>query len=101
MASKQYTDSVIDYNKVDKATIDSLIFYFKDPEWFDKKLQSKEKQIKSIANKYNTIQPIRCIKCDLPFQKLPIHRISGTHVHLNRNLFNGIKLEKGVCHECK
>tara|TARA_Y100001973_G_C4936954_1_gene203740 strand:- start:30 stop:356 length:327 start_codon:yes stop_codon:yes gene_type:complete len=99
-------DSLADYKRMDNAKTLTMEYYFKDPEWFDKidmgnggtrfRVEKNDRTYESTG-----IQPIRCIKCSKPFQKLPVHRSYGTHTHLNINLFKGLLMEKGVCHECK
>jgi len=98
--------SQLEYGRMDKAKQDTMEFYFKDPEWFDKinYVDGRSKiNMEKINKTYERtgIQPVRCTKCNRPFQKLPVHRSYGTHVHLSVSLFDGIILKKGVCHECK
>jgi len=106
MESSFRTMSKLRYDRMDKAKIDTMNFYFKDSDWFDKVnyVDGRSKiNLEKINKTYGRtgIQPIRCIKCSKPFQKLPVPRPYGTHVHLSVSVFDGIILKKGVCHECK
>ena len=98
-------DSMIGYERANKANRLTMEHYFKDPNWFDNVDFFEDRRAKKFAKTTNKnkigIQPMRCIKCKLPFQKLSINRNGRTHIHLNRSLFDGIVLEKGICHGCK
>jgi|TARA_B100000073_G_scaffold347529_1_gene362196 hypothetical protein len=89
----------------DRASRLTMEYYFKDPNWFDNIDFFEDRRLKnydiSLKGKKTGIQPMRCIKCKKPFQKLPVHRGHRTHTYLSASLFDGVLMEKGVCHECK
>ena len=91
--------------KVSKADRLTLEYYFQDTDWFDNTDWKEERRSKSFNrtthNNKHGIQPQRCIKCRRPFQRLAVVRNYGNYVYLNRGVFEGVILEKGVCHGCK
>ena len=99
-------DTILRYKKMNKANKLTMEHYFKDPEWFDMIVMGNG-GTRVRAEKYDMtyeatgIQPMRCIKCSKPFQKLPVSRNRRTHTYLNSDVFNGIILKKGGCHGCK
>ena len=99
-------DTILRHRRMSKANKLTMEHYFKDPEWFDMIVMGNG-GTRVRAEKYDMtyeatgIQPMRCIKCSKPFQKLPVCRNGRTHTYINRDLFDGIILKKGGCHGCK
>jgi len=89
------------YRRKTDANIESLKYYFKDKEWFDKTTYTKGRQFDYWSNKATAIPPKRCPKCKRAFQMLIQNVDHRPYTYLLSALFVNVRLEKEICHECK
>lgn len=94
--------NIADYTKMDDANILTMKYYFKDPEWFDKKGVHAEKISDGQRQGTPVIQPRRCDKCSRVYQNsVRVDKYHPNITYLNTGLFKGIPLKKETCNECK
>jgi hypothetical protein len=94
--------NIVEYENLDIASILTIEYYFKDPEWFDKKGIHAENISSGQRREKPAIQPKRCNKCNKAYQNsVRVDKSHSSTTYLNTGLFKGIPLIKDTCNECK
>jgi hypothetical protein len=97
--------TMADYERADKCIRLTLENYFKEPDWFDSidylDDRRKKRHIESgIESK--SLQPKRCDKCKRVYQKsVRIEKNKPKITYLNRQVFDGVRLIRETCNECR
>lgn len=98
-------DSIMGYERADKASRLTLEYYFKDPEWFDSINYFEDRRKKNhieLGTESKSLQPKRCGQCRKVYQKsVRIDKFHPKITYLNREVFDGVRLIRETCHGCK
>lgn len=94
--------NIVEYENLDIASILTMEYYFKDPEWFDKKGIHAENISSGQRREKPAIQPKRCNKCNKAYQNsVRIEKNKPKITYLNSKVFANVRLIKDTCNECK